>query len=308
MIGITLGDPAGIGPEIILKAVPKIRNYQKILIFGNKNILKKTACDLRIVQNYKKIKNNIVDCVDNVNFRYGRPTKKTAAVALQSIDSVMQYGVDIIITPPIVKDAMRLIIPGFIGHTEYFAQYFRVKNFGMVGLVKDKRIILLTTHIPLRHLFRKISPSAVAQKIIFFDWGLKRYFGSEKSKIGVCALNPHAFEFSLGEDEKIAQGIVMAQKRGVRAEGPYPTDSLFDRDFDGFLALYHDQAMIYLKSKKNGLNFTMGLPLIRLSPLHGAALDIAGTNRADITGLMTAAREGRRILKNVRKYERKNTQ
>lgn len=199
---------------------------------------------------------------------------------------------------------MRLIIPDFIGHTEYFAHYFRIKSYGMLGLVRNKRIMLLTTHVPLRHLFRKITPTAIAKKIVFLNWGLEKYFGLMNATIGVSALNPHAFEFSLGEDEKIKQGIVMAQKKGVNVEGPYPADSLFDRDFGGFLSMFHDQAMIYLKSKKNGLNFTMGLPIIRLSPLHGAALDIAGANRADDSGLITAVKEGMKILKNTRKYEK----
>jgi len=202
-IGITLGDPAGIGPEIILKAIPEIRNYKNVFIFGNKNILRKTARDLHILKNYKIIERYIVDCVKNVKFRYGVPTEKTARVALQSIDSSLKYNLDIIITPPIVKDAIRYIIPNFIGHTEYFAKFFRTQKFAMVGLSKKKRIMLLTTHLALRHIFKKITPYAVAQKIILFDWGLKKYFGVNNPKIGVCALNPHAFEFSLGEDEKI---------------------------------------------------------------------------------------------------------
>jgi 4-hydroxy-L-threonine phosphate dehydrogenase PdxA len=305
MIGITLGDPAGIGPEIILKALSARKDNKNILIFGNRKILKTVARDMHLVQQYRKIKNCIVDCVDNVPFQYGKTTRKTAAVALQSINSVLQYNVDIIITLPIVKETMRSLIPGFVGHTEYLAQYFRVKNYGMLGLAKHKRIMLVTTHVPLRRLFRKITPPVIVEKTLLLDWGIKKYFGLTNPTIGVCALNPHAFEFSLGEDEKIKKGVAQAQKRGVHAEGPYPADSLFDRHFDGFLAMFHDQAMIYLKSKKNGLNFTMGLPLIRLSPLHGAALDIAGANRANASGVITALTEGIKMYKNARNYEKK---
>jgi 4-hydroxythreonine-4-phosphate dehydrogenase len=207
---------------------------------------------------------------------------------LQSINSALQYNVDILITLPIVKQTMKSVIPGFIGHTEYLAQYFRITKYGMVGVVKHKRIMLVTTHVPLRHLFREITPSVIVEKTMLLNWGLQRYFRLTNPTIGVCALNPHAFEFSLGEDEKIKRGVVMARRHGIHAEGPYPADSLFDRQFDGFLAIFHDQAMIYLKAKKNGLNFTMGLPIIRLSPLHGAALDIAGTKKADASGVITA--------------------
>jgi 4-hydroxy-L-threonine phosphate dehydrogenase PdxA len=304
MIGITLGDPAGIGPEIILKALSTRKRSKDILIFGSRKILEAAARDMHLVQQYRKIKSYIVDCVDNLPFHYGETTQKTATIALQSINSALQYNVDIIITLPIVKETMRSLIPGFIGHTEYLAQYFRVKNYAMVGLAKQKRIMLVTTHVPLRRLFRKITPSVIAEKTMLLDWGMKKYFGLTNPTIGVCALNPHAFEFSLGEDEKIKRGVAMAQRRGIHAEGPYPADSLFDRHFDGFLAMYHDQAMIYLKSKKHGLNFTMGLPIIRLSPLHGAALDIAGTKRADASGVISALREGITMYKNARNYEK----
>ncbi len=303
-IGITLGDPAGIGPEIILKGIPKIRNLKNLRIFGNKDVLKSTARDLHILNVYRIIENNIIDCGNNVKFHYGKPTKQTGRAAMQSIDSALNYGVDIIVTPPIVKDVIRYSIPNFIGHTEYFAKFFRIKNFAMVGLWRDKKIMLLTTHLPLRNIFRYITPKHILKKIVLLDWGLKKYFNIKKPLIGVSSLNPHSFEFSLGEDENIKKGIVMAQKKKIAVQGPYPADSLFNRKFDGFLTMFHDQAMIYLKSKKDGLNFTLGLPIIRLSPLYGAALDIAGKNRANVSGFVTAIKEGIKISKHARRYEK----
>ncbi len=304
-IGITLGDPAGIGPEIILKGLPTIKNLSHLLIFGNKNIFKRTAHDFGILNKYKIIKNNIIECVENLKFHYGKPTKATGRAAMQSIECALSYGIDIMITPPIVKDVIRHFIPGFTGHTEYLANFFQIKNYGMIGLWRDKRIMLLTTHLPLRHIFKKITTKGVLRKIRLLDWGLKKYFGVRNPSIGVGALNPHSFEFSLGEDEKIRQGVEMAQKKKINAEGPYPADSLFNRNYDGFLAVYHDQAMIYLKSKKNGLNFTLGLPIIRLSPLYGAALDIAGKNRAEFSGFVTAIRQGINLYRNAINYEKK---
>lgn len=304
-IGITLGDPAGIGPEIILKGLPKIKDLKNFLIFGNTSILKKTACDLKLITNFKIIKNNIVDCTETLKFQYGKPTRKTGRIALQSIDRAIRHSVDIIITPPIVKDVLRYSCPGFIGHTEYFAEFFRVKKFAMVGLWQNKRIMFLSTHLPLRKIFKKITPEEVLKKIILLDQGLKKYFGIKTPSIGISSLNPHSFEFSLGEEQKIKKGVNFARKRKINAAGPFPADSLFNRDYDGFLAMFHDQAMIYLKSKKNGLNFTLGLPIIRLSPLYGAALDIAGKNKAEVSGFVAAINRGIKILKNVRKYEEK---
>jgi len=299
-IGITSGDPSGIGPEIILKSMS---NFKDITIFANHNILKKTAGDLKLGPQYHNIKDRIIDCGRSVKFQYGKPTQETAKAAMASIDCALDHKPDILITPPIVKEAVRMLIPGFIGHTEYLAQFYSVKNYAMLGLLKEKRIMLLTTHIPISEVFRKIKSDAVFQKIVFLAWGLKRYFGIARPCLAVSALNPHAFEFSKGEDEEILKGLLRARIKGVKVHGPYPADSLFNRDFDGFLAMYHDQAFIYLKSSKGGLNFTLGLPIIRVSPLHGAALDIAGKNVADFSGMITAVKQGIRLVKNSQKFK-----
>jgi 4-hydroxythreonine-4-phosphate dehydrogenase len=175
----------------------------------------------------------------------------------------------------------------------------------MTGIWKDKRIVLLTTHVPLRHVFRQLDASKITEKIVFFERGLRRYFGIENPSIAVSAVNPHSFEFSMGEDEEVKEGILQAQRKGIRVSGPFPADTLFGRQFDGFIAIYHDQAMVFLKSKRDGLNFTLGLPIIRLSPLCGAALDIAGKRQADVSGFIAAVRVGKKLYNNVKKYEKK---
>lgn len=304
-IAITLGDPAGIGPEIILKSIPQSQYRKNIQIFGNKQILKKTALDIAGSNKYRLISNMICDCTDPVQFKYGNPTIKTGRVAMQSLDRALDSKPDILITPPVVKDVIRQFIPDFTGHTEYLAGFFKTKEFAMIGVWRSKRIMLMTTHLPLRHIFKKITPKTVLRKIILLERGLKQYFSVPHPHIGVSSLNPHAYEFSLGEETKIEHAVKAAQKMHINCHGPYPADSLFNRKFDGFLSIFHDQAMIYLKSKKDGLNFTLGLPIIRLSPLYGAALDIAGENRAEASGLIAAIRCGVRLYKNVRRYEKK---
>ncbi len=302
-VGITIGDPSGIGPELVLRAIPRIRCLDDYSIFGNQEVLSKTARDLRLSSQYDSIKSHIIDVSGSIKFKYGISTTTTARAALHSINGALKSGAEIIITAPIVKHSMRRILPGFIGHTEYFADFFGIKDYAMVGLWRKKRIMLFTIHVPLRRVFKQLDAGSITERICFFRKGLERYFGIENPEIGVSAVNPHAFEFSLGEDEEIRKGIVNARRKGVRVSGPFPGDTLFSRRFDGFMAIYHDQAMVYLKSKKDGLNFTLGLPVVRLSPLYGSALDIAGKGCADITGYMAAFTAGRRIYSSMKKYE-----
>jgi 4-hydroxythreonine-4-phosphate dehydrogenase len=224
-------------------------------------------------------------------------------IAMKSIDCALEDKPDILITPPIHKAVIQETNPAFTGHTEYLARYFTTKNFAMVGLWRTKRIMLLTTHVPLRKVFSRITRAGLVEKIHLLNWGLKKYFAVKAPRIGVSACNPHGFEFSLGEDEKIERAVLQVHKKGLNVQGPFPADSLFNRTFDGYLAMYHDQAMIYLKSKRGGLNFTLGLPIIRLSPLYGAALDIAGKGIAESSGLEMALKMGILLHKHARNYE-----
>jgi 4-hydroxythreonine-4-phosphate dehydrogenase len=298
-----LGDPAGIGPELILKSVALIRDTGCIQIYGNTQMIKKTAQDLGLHTEFRKVKNTIIDCVKSIKYQYGKPTKATGKVAMDSINAAIHSESQIIITPPIVKEVIRLTIPDFTGHTEYLAHRYGVTDFAMVGLWRATMTMLLTTHLPLKYVFKQIRPLTIVKKIKLLDQGLKKYLNITHPMIGVSSLNPHGFEFSLGEDEKIKEGIVLAKRSHINVSGPYPADTLFNRTYDGYLTMYHDQAMIFLKSKKVGLNFTLGLPIIRLSPLYGAAVDIAGRNLAESAGMVSAIKTGIKLYKNARKHE-----
>ena len=304
-VAITIGDPSGIGPELVLRTLPKLKHLGDCSVYGNRQILERTARDLHLLANYRMIRSRIIDMGGNGRFKYGMSTTSTARAALHSIQGALESGADIIITAPIVKKTMRSIVPGFIGHTEYFADFYDVKDYAMTGLWRKKRIMLLTIHVPLKHVFRQLKADKIAARIHFFQKGLSRYFGIENPEIGVSSLNPHAFEFSLGEDEEIRRGIIRAKRSGIIVSGPYAGDTLFNRIFDGYMAIYHDQAMVYLKSKKDGLNFTLGLPVIRLSPLCGSASDIAGKGCADISGFMAAFNTAKRLYTNMKKYEKR---
>ncbi len=286
-----------------MRAVSRMGDLKECSVFGNKRILHRCARDMGLMENYKAIEPYVVDVTDDIMVNYGRSTRKTARVALHSIRAALESHADVIITAPIVKATMRKLVPGFIGHTEYFAEFFGVRDYAMTGLWREKRIMLLTTHLPLRKVFQRVDAAFIRERIAFFKWGLERYFNIKSPRIAVSAVNPHAYEFSLGEDEEIRRAVISAKKRGIEVDGPFPADTLFTRRYDGFIAVYHDQAMVFLKSKSNGLNFTLGLPIIRLSPLCGAALDIAGGCASDISGFVNALRTGVKLYKNVRKYD-----
>ncbi len=295
-IGITIGDPAGIGPELVLKSLSNFKT--NFLVFGNTKILQKTAKDLGLEKNFKLLRNRIIDCGEETNFSYGKPDKRTARIAIDSLDYALRSDLDILITAPIVKSVIKELRPEFIGQTEYLAQFYGIKKFAMVGIVGKKRIMLLTTHLPLVDVFKFIKPRNISEKICLLYRGLREYFRIKNPRIGVAALNPHGFEFTKGEEEKILKGIMLARKEGIEAAGPLPADSIFNHNFDGFLSIYHDQAFVYLKSKPGGVNWTMGLPIIRLSPLYGAALDIAGRNQAEVLGMVNALRSGIKMFRN----------
>lgn len=301
-IGVTIGDPAGIGPEMVLRTMAGMRDLARCVIYGSRAVLQKTARDLRLVRNYRAIERHVVD-VGDVRFTYGRSTRSTARMALRSLQCALASAPDILITAPVVKATIRQIEPGFVGHTEYLAAFCGVRDHAMTGIWRDKRIMLLTAHVPLRDIFKKIDAAAVARKLRFFAAGLEEYFGLAHPEIGVSAVNPHVYEFSRGEDEKIREGVMRARRQGIRAHGPFAGDSLFNRPFDGFVAIYHDQAMVYLKSKRDGLNFTLGLPIIRLSPLCGTALDIAGKGQAEVAGFAAAFSVGKKLCANMRRYQ-----
>ena len=299
-----MGDPAGIGPELILRCAPLISRIKSCHIYGSARVLEKTAWDLCLKREFCRISSIIKDCTRYRDFKYGAPSVTTGRIALDAIDHALKSNNDIIITPPIVKSVIQKRIPDFIGHTEYFAHYFHVTDYAMMGLHRATRIMLMTTHVPIQEVACHIQPALITRRLKLLHWGLRKYFNITEPCIGVSAFNPHGIEFSKGEDEKILKGIKHARQESIDAHGPFPADTLYNRSYNGYLAMFHDQAMIYLKSKKNGLNFTLGLPIIRLSALYGAALDIAGKGIAETSGLETAIKKSILLFNNARRYEK----
>jgi 4-hydroxythreonine-4-phosphate dehydrogenase len=315
IIGITMGDPAGIGPEVVVKAVSsrEVRRACFPLIFGSHPVIlraarrfTKTVGVRRVLRaEYVRDRGNRIDVLhctdlDHAGVRIGRVNKVSGKMAADSVFCATQFAlsdqIDAVVTAPLSKKGLRLAGYHFPGHTELLAYLTATRHYAMM-FVSDRRMVLATTHLPLAEVPRAISKKTIVDKLLVTREALQRYFGVKKPKIGVCALNPHCGEDGiLGSEEKriIIPAVKTAQAKGIDARGPFSADTIFSptrsQDFDGILAMYHDQGLIPLKAAGPGraVNVTIGLPIIRTSPDFGTALDIAGKGVADSTGMKNA--------------------
>ncbi len=291
MIGITIGDPSGIGPEIVLKAITfKTLPRDKFIIIGNRKLLENLQKKIVKDSTRALTKWRVIDAFENFDYEFGKP-QKTCGLAshlqLNLAIHLLKVGqIKGIVTAPVSKTALSLAGFLFPGQTEFFAKEFGVDKYGMLAWSKGLKMILVTIHHPVKEIARIITVAKVLDKIILLNNYLKHYEKIKRPKIGVFSLNPHASEFTCGAEHRITQAIKQAQKQGIKADGPIPADSLFANrliEYDGYVAMYHDQAMLPVKllSKGTGVNVTLGLPFIRTSPLHGVAFDIAGKGIAN---------------------------
>lgn len=329
IIGITMGDPAGIGPEVVVKAAinqrvarscyPVVLGSYRIIFSAARKFLKK-ATARRIVwpEDARTSRDgiNVLDCsgFDQGRIKTGRITKLSGRMAADSVFCAVQLAlseqIDAMVTAPLSKKGLRLAGYDFPGHTELLAYLTATSSYAMMFVSKRSRVVLVTTHLPLADVARNISKKVILDKLTVTQTALPRYFGVKRPKIGVCALNPHCGEEGiLGSEEKkiIIPAIKAARRKGMRADGPFSSDTIFSSavsgSFDCILAMYHDQGLIPLKMRGLGeaVNATMGLPIIRTSPDFGTALDIAGKGKADPKGMtnaiLLAAQMARRIKK-----------
>jgi len=300
-VGITLGDPSGIGPEIISKALSKhsIRKLCHYIIIGDQCIYDRYGppqfknCTFFDVNSFS----------DEEPPKPGRPNHKGAQASLNYLKTAIalfkKREIDALVTAPVSKEGISEIDSHFIGHTEHIAKAFHKKNAGMMFVSDKLRTILVTRHIPLRRVSRSITSKLVYETIIMAHHSLVRQFKIKRPRLAVCGLNPHAGEGGLFGNEEIKiinPAIEKAQKHRIRVEGPYGADMLFSktirRSFDIIVAMYHDQGLIPVKSMNLDtlVNLTIGLPIVRTSPAHGTAFDIAGKNMADPASMDKAIR------------------
>jgi 4-hydroxythreonine-4-phosphate dehydrogenase len=284
MIGITLGDPGGIGIEVALKALATYK--RDFILFGNQKAVEYYShkLNLRVPKTVK-----IVDIKGS--FFTGKASKENGEIAYNSIMEAIKTAkkglCKGIVTAPINKKALHLAGFNYPGHTEIFAENFSSRNFAMMMVAPEMKIVFLTTHVPLASIPLLLSKKLIVEKVLLARKYLKLYWNLKKPSFGILGLNPHAGDAGLfgDEEEKIIEpAIEELRGNNIDIEGPFPSDSYWNfQNKDCTIALYHDQGMIPFKIKnyERGVNVTLGLPVPRTSPDHGTAFDIAGKGIAN---------------------------
>ncbi len=312
---ITLGDVAGIGPEIIARAWPDLLPLCRPAIVGDPLWLRRgleltgASARVHVIGSPAEAKPevDVLPCLlgSDQDLHAVEPGRVSAAAGraaydflCRAIDWTLSGEADAIVTAPLHKEGLHAAGLSYPGHTEILAERTGVKKFAMVLAVGNLAVAHVTLHMALRDVFRHLTPSAVLEKIRLLHTLLTRML-DRRPRLGVAALNPHASDGGLFGDEEasiIAPAVEAAQQEGLQASGPWPCDTLFVRarrgDFDGIVAMYHDQGHIALKLLGEGraVNISAGLPIVRTSVAHGTAYDIAGRGIADATSLIEATR------------------
>ncbi len=315
VIGITMGEPLGIGPEIIVKALsdPLVRRGVKFIIFGMDEFLE-YASDWTEIEPYwgrcqhEKLsrdypRNVIVADYDDYSVpTWTRSPSKSGGEAslkfcVDAIEAARAGIIDAVVTAPISKTSWKQAGIDWPGHTELLAALCKSPRKAMMFVAGPLKIALATIHEALFELRNKFTIGCVYEPIDLLNTALQEFFGIKNPHIAVAALNPHAGEDGqFGDEEQriISPAILIAQEMGVNCSGPYPADTLFLRagrgEFDGVVAMYHDQGMIPVKllAFRDAVNITIGLPIIRTSPAHGTAFEIAGKGIADESSMKAA--------------------
>jgi 4-hydroxythreonine-4-phosphate dehydrogenase len=307
IVGITHGDFNGIGYEVIIKTFmdPRMLEICTPVVYGSskiasyhRKVLDVNDFNFNLIRNTENVpvkRANIVNIHDQeVKVEIGESSEVAGKLALTAlnfaVDDLKSGRINALVTAPINKKNIQSPSFDFKGHTEYLAQKFNSQNYMML-MVSDKiRIGFVTGHLAISDINKALSSDIIYNKIVTMNQSLIRDFGIRKPKIAVLGLNPHGGDNGLmgnEENEVIRPAINRAAAENILAFGPYPSDGFFAansyKDFDGILAMYHDQGMIAFKilSFDYGVNFTAGLPYVRTSPAHGTAYDIAGKNVAN---------------------------
>lgn len=333
-IAITMGEPAGIGPEVVVKALsdPVLRHRARYIIYGMNELLS-YAADLAEFDVFwwrdqyngrlRSYPHDVVvvdyDMYSMLGSAIKSPSKMGGEASMRfcvdAIEAAQRKLVDAVVTAPIAKESWKLAGYPFPGHTELFAARTNARHYAMMFAGGPLKVILATVHVPLNSLWGRLNIGAVFHPIELLHQTLVEWFDIEKPRIAVAGVNPHASEngqFGDEEERIISPAIQMAREQGIDATGPYPPDTVFlaarDGKFDAVVAMYHDQGLIPVKllAFDRAVNLTVGLPIVRTSPDHGTAFDIVGRNRAN-PGSMRAAIE-MAIDLSIKRHERQLAQ
>ncbi len=326
VIGVSMGDPSGIGPEVIIKClIYESLNRDRIVIFGAHEVFEYYLNLFGIGMNI-----NVMESVDEVADRYREGSLniiqnepfdinrlKVGALseysgmwayrcAVDAIDAAVASKIDAVVTGPLNKKAMNMAGFHYQGHTEILAERTATKDYVMMLASKRFRVALVTTHVALRDVPPLITKERIIKTIEIVDRDLRKWFGIEKPKIAVSALNPHNSDGGLMGDEEekhIIPAVEEARLMGIDVHGSFSPDTLFIKnrrsEYDCFVAMYHDQGLIPLKVLyfDSSVNITLGIPIVRVSPDHGTAFDIAGKFLANHKSMAEAIRQAHKMAR-----------
>jgi len=329
IIGITCGDLNGIGTELIIKVFSDSRILElctPVIFASNKviNFYRKTLPEFNF--NWQNIKDlsrlnakqmNIYNCwEEDVSITPGQLTESGGKYAVRSLQaavhSLKQKEIDGLVTAPIHKKNVQSAEFSYTGHTPFLKNYFGVNDVVMLLFANEFRVALVTEHIPVNEVASKISKEIITRKLNILNESLQKDFGIDKPKIAVLGLNPHAGDEGLigKEEETIIKPVIKeAKQNNMLVTGPFSADSFFAKQyhnrFDAVLAMYHDQGLVPFKTLASGegVNYTAGLPVIRTSPDHGTAFDIAGKGKADESSFRSAVFECLTIIDKRKEFE-----
>lgn len=316
IVGITMGDPVGVGPEVALKALCRKSLFDacRPLVIGDAGLLDRlnrtlgTGLDIRVIEDPEqgRYRAGEVDVIQVSRLlpdqcQPARPCIESGRAMVDYIETAISWAMNgrihAVTTCPINKAAMQAAGVCFEGHTQLLAARTHTSRVVMMLAGPRLRVALVTTHVPLHQVAQALSQESIITTLRITDYALKRSFGIAQPRIAVAGLNPHAAERGLFGDEEvrvISPAIEAACRSGVRASGPHPPDTVFywayqDR-WDAVVAMYHDQGLIAFKMVHftDGVNTTLGLPFVRTSVDHGTAYDIAGQGKADPRSLQAA--------------------
>jgi len=328
LLGITMGDPAGIGPEVIAKALlgTALRRVCSPLVIGSSDVMQQTVKKLKLKLSVRVVKGHepmgrrpgeiaVLDPLERPLTRYqcgvAAPETGAASVAFikQAVHLAQAGCIDGMVTGPINKEAINMAGCHYPGHTELLADLTHAEESGMMIIGGPLKIMFVTTHVAIKDLPALLTQAKIEKGIRLAHMAMTTLFGVKKPRIGIAALNPHAGERGLFGDEElrvISPAARAAQAKGILASDPMPADTLFGKaargDYDAIVALYHDQGLIPLKMVAFGscVNLTVGLPIIRTSVDHGTAFDIVGKGIADPGSLMEAVKLAARLAQKRR--------
>ncbi len=322
VIAITCGDVRGIGPEVVVKALMREQVQRQVspLLIGPAAVFEHWAQRLKWQVSWQRVLD--VDALDageeavwllepQIDRERGEASSDSGRIAAGALEAGVRFArtgrVSALVTAPLSKEALHRAGYEYPGMTEFIAERTGSRRFAMMMVSGDFRVALVTTHCALSDVGQQLSKALIVEKLTVVHRDLKRRFGIPQPRIAVCALNPHAGEgglFGREELDMIAPAVGQARAAGIDASGPYSADALFARHgrkkYDAYLAMYHDQGLIPVKLLHSGrsVNYTAGLPIIRTSPDHGTAFDIAGKGIADESSMVEAIGLACRLAQN----------